>query len=289
MRIIQCGFILLLLSLTTSCSFVQTAYNNAPAAVSWWLDDYFNFTQAQHAVLKPALHQLHDWHRQQQLPAYVAILQDLQQEVMQAHMRPAVACEKIAQIKTSINVFQLESIPIVLAIAPLLSDKQLQYLQTKLDQRARKWREEWMEGSASEQSALRLEKIEDFAEKLYGRLEPAQRLLLKQALALVSVNPELTYTEIVRRHDDMYQMIALLKNASLSTELKTQQVADVLARLQHSPNKRYAAYADKLNLQSCEIIAHLHGSTNAKQKQHASDYMEKYRLQFSALMPAIKP
>lgn len=294
MRFIQYVFIILVFGLTTSCGFVKTAYNNAPAAASWWLDDYFDFTQSQQAVLKPALHQVHDWHRQQQLPVYVAILQDLQQRMMQEQISAAVACESIAQIKTSLSELQLESIPMVLALAPLLSDKQLQYLQKKLDKRARKWQDEWLQASPGEQRAVRLEKIEDLAEKIYGSLEATQRQLLQQDLALAQINPVLTYAEIVRRQDDIYQIIATLKNASLtnkslSTERQYQLVKDGFERLQHSPNKQYAAYADKVNLHSCDMIAHLHGSTSAKQKQHASDFMEKYRLQFSALMPAIKP
>lgn len=294
MRFIQCVFIILVIALTTSCGFVKTAYNNAPAAASWWLDGYFDFTKSQQAILKPALHQLHDWHRQQQLPAYVAILQDLEQTMMQEQISAVVACEAIEEIKTSLNTLQLETIPIVLALAPLLSDKQLQYLQKKLDKRARKWQDEWVQPSLSEQRAVRLEKIEDFAEKIYGSLEPPQHLLLKQDLALAPINPLLTYAEIVRRQEDAFQIIATLKNAaltnqSLSAEQEYQLVKDGFERLQHSPNKRYAAYADKVNAHSCSMIAHLHGSTSAKQKQHASEFMKKYRLQFSELMPAIKP
>jgi len=294
MRFIQCIFIILVLALTTSCGLVKTVYDNAPAAVSWWLDGYFDFTQSQQAILKPALHQLHDWHRQQQLPVYVGILQGLEQTMMQQQISAAVACEAIEQIKTSFSELQLESIPIVLALAPSLSDQQLQYVQKKLDKRARQWQDEWMQPSPSEQRAVRLEKIEDFAEKIYGSLEPSQHLLLKQDLALAPINPLLTYAEIVRRQEDAYQIITTLKNAaltnqSLSAQRQYQLVKDGFERLQHSPNKRYAAYADKVNVHSCNMIAHLHSSISNKQKQHASELMEKYRLQFSELMPAIKP
>lgn len=287
MRLIQYSFILLLLGLSNSCGFVKTVYNNAPVAVSWWLDDYFDFTQAQNAVLKPALRQLHDWHRQQQLPEYVALLQDLKQVVMQDQVSAGLACEKTAQIKTSISEFQLQSIPIVMAIAPLLSDKQLQYLQKKLEKRARKWQSEWGQTSPSEQKAVRLEKIEEFAEKFYGSLAPAQRLLLKQDIAASVINPELSYVEIVRRQEDVYQILSALKNESLSPERQYQLVMDGFKRLQNSPNQHYATYAEKLSQRSCEMIAHLHASTNAKQKQHASDFLEKYRLEFSALSASI--
>lgn len=291
MRFMQCTLIILCLVLITSCGFVKTAYNNAPTAVSWWLDDYFDFTRSQNALLTPALEELHAWHRQQQLPEYVALLQGLQLAVMQEQISAGDACATIDKIKTSFIEFQLESIPIVLAIAPSLSDKQLQYLQTKLEKRAHKWQEEWVQDSPSEQRAVRLEKIEDFAEKVYGSLDKSQRLLLQQDLASAPINPTLTYAEIVRRQEDVQQIITALKNESLSnkslsTERQYQRVKEGFERLQLSPNKRYAAYAAKVTQRSCEMIAHLHASTNAKQKQHASDFMEKYRRQLSELMPS---
>jgi hypothetical protein len=287
MRFIKFILIITLLGLTNSCGFVKTAYNNSPAVASWWLDDYFDFTSSQKAVLKPALHQLHDWHRQRQLPEYVAMLQGLQRNVMQDQISAGLACEKIAQIKRSVSEFQLASIPAVIAIAPLLSESQLQYLQKKLEKRARKWQSEWVQDSQGELATVRLEKIEDLAEKIYGDLEDSQRLLLKQDLAVATINPTIRYAEIVRRQEDVHQILTALKNESLSTELQYQRVKAGFERLQTSPNQRYVAYADQVIQHSCEMIAHLHSTSNAKQKQHASDFLEKYRLAFADLSVGI--
>ena len=86
MRFIQCVLILLLAGLINSCGLVKTVYNNAPEALGWWLDGYFDFTQTQKSILNPALHRLHDWHRQNQLPSYILTLQDLQKMVIKEHI-----------------------------------------------------------------------------------------------------------------------------------------------------------------------------------------------------------
>lgn len=283
MRFIQCVLILLLVGLINSCGLVKTVYNNAPEALSWWLDDYLDFTQAQKSVLNPALHRPHDWHRQNQLPSYIAILQDLQRIVIKEQISPLEACEKIEKVKSNFRELQLEFIPIIIEIAPLLTDKQLQYFQTKLEKRALKWKSEWWQETSEEQIEVRVEKIEDFAEKVYGNLNESQHAMLKQNLAIMPIKPALRYAEILRRNEDVYQIVAALHNESLSTENKSQLVKEGFERLQNSPNPVYQAYANQVKQHTCEIIADLHARTNAKQKQHAKDWLENYIVQFSSL------
>lgn len=283
MRIIQYVAILLLAGSINSCGFVKTIYNNAPEVIGWWLNDYFDFTQSQKSVLNPALHRLHDWHRNNQLPSYIAILHDVQELAIKEQISPSEACDSINHIKASFRELQLESIPTIIEIAPLLSDKQLQYFQTKLDKRAMKWKKEWVQESAEEQIEVRLKKIEDFAEKVYGNLNKSQHNRLKQSLTNSPIQPEITYTEILRRNDDVYQIVSALHNQSLSTERKTQLVKDGFSRLQNSPNEVYQAYANKVNKRTCEMIADLHASTSDQQKQHAKDWLQNYIVQLSSL------
>ncbi len=283
MRFIQCVLILLLACLINSCGLVKTVYNNAPEALSWWLDGYFDFTQTQKSILNPALHRLHDWHRQNQLPSYILTLQDLQSVVIREQISPSEACEKIDNIKANFSELQLEFIPIIIEIAPLLTDKQLQYFQTKLEKRALKWKSEWWQETLEEQLEVRLEKIESFAEKVYGDLNESQLALLKQNLAITPIKPALTYAEILRRNEDVYQIVTTIHNPSLSSDNKSRLVKEGFERLQHSPNPVYQAYANQVKQRTCEIMTELHASTSATQKQHAKDRLENYIVQFSSL------
>ena len=283
MRLIHWPVILLLTCFINSCGLVNTIYNNAPEVMSWWLDDYFDFTQAQKNVLNPALINLHSWHRQHQLPDYVEILKGLQNNVSKTQMSPTEACGTIDQIKASYSQLQLESIPIIIEVAPLLTDKQLHYFQTKLEKRTQKWKDEWLQDSPEAQLEARLEKAEDLAEKMYGNLDESQHNLLKQNLADSAIKPALTYAEILRRNEDVYQILTTVRNSSLNPAEKSQLVKEGFARLQKSPNPTYQAYANQIVKRSCEVISNLHASTTSKQKQHAKDYLEGYITQFSSL------
>lgn len=284
MRFIQCVLILLLAGLINSCGLVKTVYNNAPEALGWWLDGYFDFTQTQKSILNPALHRLHDWHRQNQLPSYILTLQDLQKMVIKEHISASEACEKMDGIRENFSELQVESIPVIIEIAPLLSDEQLQHFQTKLEKRALKWKSEWWQETSEEQLEVRLDKIESFAEKVYGTLSESQLAMLKQSLAISSIKPALTYAEILRRNEDVYQIVTALHNQTLSAENKSQLVKEGFERLKHSPNSAYQVYANQVKQRTCEIMAELHASTNTKQKQHAKDWLENYIVQFSSLL-----
>jgi Family of unknown function (DUF6279) len=135
MRIWQLVCVVVITCAINSCSLVKSVYSNAPEVMSWWLDDYIDFSAAQKKLLSPALHQVHAWHRNEQLPAYIAILQALKLSASKDYITANEACEHIDQMKNSVNELQLAFIPTILEIAPLISDKQLVFLKQKLAKR----------------------------------------------------------------------------------------------------------------------------------------------------------
>ena len=289
MRLIKTCVVVLFSCILLSCSLVKTAYSNAPELAVWWLDEYFNLTQSQKLTLKPAIQNLHNWHRQNQLPIYLTFLRDMQTSLESEQFSASDTCEKIEAIKSSLHTLQIESIPIIIEIAPLLSEKQLNYFQQKLLKRAEKLKKQWLQDTPKEQLKVRLEKAQDFAEKIYGDLSEAQLALLKQNLAQIIINPAISYKEIQRRNDDAFNILSALQNPSLnpnekSIDEKSQLVIAGFDRIQKSPNPIYQHYADEQTKHTCETIANLHATTNAKQKLHAKNWLGDYIVQLTALL-----
>lgn len=277
--------IIILLSLgISSCGLVKTLYNNAPEAVHWWLDDYFDFTHAQSEKLKPALHGLHDWHRKTQLALYIEILRKTQDDFSKEKIEPSAVCETIKTVQDNMQTIQLEASPIILEMAPLLADKQLGYFQKMLQKRADKWKSEWLQDTREEQLEARLDKSIDYAERLYGDLNKSQKSMLKQKLLALNFKPEISYNEILRRNDDALQIVTALKQENQDQAHKKALLKQGFERLRHSPNISYQNYTDQVKQQSCEMIADLHASTDAKQKQHAKAWFENFIAQFGSLM-----
>ena len=66
-----------LLALTLSgCSATQLIYNRVDILVRWYLDDYVSLDSEQQARFDARLETLLDWHRREELPAYVVLLDD---------------------------------------------------------------------------------------------------------------------------------------------------------------------------------------------------------------------
>ncbi|MFQ6332717.1 DUF6279 family lipoprotein [Methylophilus sp. 3sh_L] len=265
-----------------SCSVVKTAYNNAPALIAWRLDDYFDFTAAQKAKLKPALRDLHAWHRKNELPRYVSLLDEIHDDLSH-EVSAQTACQRIESIKSNVQTLQTKIVPIIVDVADTLSDKQLQQFEKKLEKRNQEWKEEWWQETIEEQREVRLEKSKDFAEKVYGDLNEKQITLIKQAIARSDIDPAIIYAEILRRDEDTLSILKALRNPASSNEEKSQLVRAGFERMQNSPNSAYQAYIDKLTQQTCETIASLHASTTAKQRHHAQQWVDDYKTQFTQL------
>ena len=73
MRGLSWGLIVLTLS---SCSATQFIYNRVDILVRWYLDDYVSLDREQQARFDGRLEGLLDWHRREELPAYVVLLDD---------------------------------------------------------------------------------------------------------------------------------------------------------------------------------------------------------------------
>ncbi|MGQ3091764.1 MAG: DUF6279 family lipoprotein [Methylophilus sp.] len=281
MRIIKTLFILVLALSTLSCSLVKTAYNNAPVLIAWRLDDYFNFSETQKAKLKPALQDLHAWHRQNELPRYAALLNEINADLSH-EVNPETVCQRMEAIKANAQALQTRFIPIIVDLGPTLSDKQLQHFQKKLEKRNQEWKEEWWQETTAEQQEVRLEKSRDYAEKLYGDLNEKQINILKQSIASNS-DPALIYAEILRRDEDALNILKAIQNPAASNEEKSQLVRAGFERMQHSPNPAYQAHIDKITQQTCATIASLHANSTAKQRLHAQHWVEDYKTQFTLL------
>lgn len=283
MRATQLIVIFLLTISIASCSLVKTAYNNAPEAMHWWLDGYFDFTESQSKKLKPALHALHDWHRKTQLPLYVELLQKTQSHLSKEEIESSTVCETMKSMQDLMQNIQLESSSTIVEIAPLLSDKQLIYFQKMLQKRTAKWKSEWLQETQEEQIEARLEKTMDYAEKIYGNLNKNQKNMLKQKLLASNYKAEISYTEILRRNEDALQIVTSLKQGNLDQEQKQTLVKQGFERLRNSPNPMYQNYANQVKQYSCEMIADLHATTDIKQKQHAKAWLESFITAFESL------
>lgn len=75
-RLMRGLFWCLIVLTLSSCSATQFIYNRVDILVRWYLDDYVSLDREQQARFDSRLEGLLDWHRREELPAYVVLLDD---------------------------------------------------------------------------------------------------------------------------------------------------------------------------------------------------------------------
>lgn len=278
------------------CSTLRLAYSNAPTAAYWYLDGYLDFNDAQRPAVRAALAQIHQWHQQTQLPAYVQTLNRLQAQ-MASDTSPEQTCALYTQVQGTLvdtgegmadllqrallNAASTGVASMVAgsststAVLATLDPRQLQHLERKLGKSNAEFRQDFLEGSPARQRERRLDRAVSRAESLYGKLDKRQQDVLADGLAQSGYQPELAYAERLRRQQDLLQTLRTLSSGQVGGA-KDASLKGVLARWAESPDARYREQSEAVRLRSCQTLASLHNSTNAKQRQQAAATLQSY-------------
>ena len=162
-----------LMILLQGCSS-QFAYNNSDWLSNWYLDDYLDLSTEQNRILKKELESVLVWHRTTQLPAYktqlITLSKDLaslpiSEQAWLAHFNGVTQHWHTARNTLSKRSAQL---------APLLNDKQVDYLFRKLHEKNKSRLDEFKALSIQEYRQERFETLEETIEDYLGSITPQQ-------------------------------------------------------------------------------------------------------------------
>lgn len=276
------GVLLLALGLV-GCSAVQLSYQNAPELTYWWLDSYLDINDAQSAKLRQGLTGLHAWHRQRELPVYLATLNKLQ-KAAGADSTPEQVCALYADLRARLLPVFNQFEPTAAALAPGLDNSQLDHLARQLDKRHKKWQHDWLSLSPEQSHAKRVKQLTERAEMFYGRLEEQQLAVLRTGLRAAPLEVTVMARESARRRQDLLQMLRQLQtdkpgSASAKTALRMG-----FERWLESPDPAYRDYAQQTTQALCKTFAALHNASTAAQRAHFVQTLQDYRDDIRALM-----
>ncbi|MFM7294234.1 MAG: DUF6279 family lipoprotein [Burkholderiales bacterium] len=269
---------ILFLAALSACGVVNLVYNNAPTAVAYVVDDWFDLTRAQRAWLKPRVESLVEWHRASELPTYQKLLSDAREQVM----RP-VAIEHIdlfyGQSRLAAERLAEKAMPDLVGFLQLLEPKQIAFLERKLAADNDKLAKELKLG-LEERRRKRVERYVDRFEGWFGRLSPEQMAVLKTRVEEMPFSEELRLAD---RRRWQTGLVGMLKNKADSAVL-----ANELRVLLLSPEQRRAAdYRAKWEMQQqlvTQLTAELLQIASPKQKQAVQRKLAGYAQDVSSLL-----
>lgn len=181
-RRVRLGAVLLLFLLLSACSSTTFIYNRLDILLPWYLDDYVDITRDQRTSLdewlKPFLH----WHRVDELPHYVALLDNIEQSLD----KPATA-ETVGQFYATLEQAWLRledrAMNWIFKLGADLGDEQIAEFLLVLQQQQEEYEDEFLPRTEEEYRQDSYQNFLDSLQDYLGRLDKNQRAVLREGSA----------------------------------------------------------------------------------------------------------
>jgi hypothetical protein len=172
--------LILLVLLLAGCSSTTFIYNRLDFLLPWYLGDYVNLDRQQKKHLDQLLEPFLSWHRTEELPVYLAILDDAR-----ARLDQPVSAEDLAQLSAKVEAawFRLEeeALDWLLDLGDQLSDQQMAEFIAELRAKQVEYEEEYLPRSDEEYREEARDNLRDNLQDYLGRLESEQSAILQLA------------------------------------------------------------------------------------------------------------
>ncbi|MBX3609543.1 MAG: hypothetical protein KF871_06555 [Hydrogenophaga sp.] len=267
------------LATLTACSTVRLAYQQAPALSQWWLNDHFDFTDAQATQVRGAIDTFYDWHRQSELPRYADLLRRWQ-DMARRDITASQACAQFEEIRDRVWRAGERTLAPFAQLLVDLGPEQIAALKRRQASSNQTFADDFLRGTPAERLARRLDEAVSRSERLYGRLNAQQRSLLSTGLAQSPWDAPLTQIERQRRQADLLQTIA---QAQAEPEHAARLLRSHAEGLMVSPDAHYRAMSERAVRHACAQFAELHNSTTPEQREHAVAVLRGYEADLQSL------
>jgi hypothetical protein len=238
----------LVATLAVACSSAtRVAYNNAPLAAAWVVDDWFDLHDGQREWVKERFARLLAWHRASELPAYERLLQDTA-----ARAASRLTEEDARRIHGEMRALYYrvvrKAIPDMADFLLQVHPEQVGFLERKFAEDNARVVKESLKGTPKERLQARVKRYTDRVEDWTGNLSAAQRDLVR---ARVSAMEDLTEEWLGDRRFRQAETIALLR-ARPSREAA---IASLTRILVDSDSWRRPEYVAKLKARDAQVFA----------------------------------
>lgn len=274
-RFFRLGFLccLLLVSACTSTTFV---YNRLDFLLPWYVDDYADLSRAQDQYLDELLEPFLSWHRSQELPRYVELLDQVETKLEQP-----IETKDIEAIASDFQVawtrLESESLDWLLALGEELNDEQIEgFLEVVREQQV-EYEEKYLPRSDEEFYQDSHDNMLENATQYVGKLSESQLQSMKTA------SSQLQRSDIVW----LRERASWLDELTVFLEREPgwqQKVRDAIKVRSDSPAEDYEKiFAHNMSTISGFVVA-LANDMSEKQEQHLRKELAELRSDLNTLI-----
>ena len=266
---------LIFVLLLVGCSTTTFVYNRIDFLLPWYLGNYVELTRDQKQYLDELLIPFFSWHRSEELPKYLEII-NLTENILEREVKP----ENIATISSNIEEswFRLER-EVLVWVLPLtndLTDEQVESFLQVMQKKATEYENKYLGRSDKDYRQDAYDRIRDNLQRFMGDLSQQQLSLVK------------TYSEDIYRIDGVWLQNRKALLTSLSSILeRDSDWKERLTRINQRDDTMSQIYRDTF-AHNLDVIYHLlaevFNTRSEKQDQRLREQLSKYRTDIETLI-----
>ena len=280
-RLAKAAIIGVLIGLS-GCSATRLAYNNAPQFAWWWVDGYLDFSSEHSPRIKDALDQWFSWHRQTQLSDYAAWLVTIEKRIEQP-TTAAEVCALFEQARAKAQPAVDRAILVASDLLPTLGMAQIAHLEQRYVKNNAEYRDQYLKGDEQVRRKARHKRALESAEKLYGKLGPAQVKVIDANLASSPFDPAAALADRERRQRDPQQTMRRWVAEQPDRGVLLASMRQLLEHSETATDANLRAAQQRATEHSCRAAAALHNSTTPAQRQAARTQLRSWEEDLRAL------
>ena len=268
----------------SACSAIKLGYNALPTLSYWWLDGYIDFSAEQAPRMRDELARLLAWHRQQELPRVVELLERTER-MAPSEITAQQACGVVAEARDRLHAVAGNAEPGIVALGASLTGRELRHLGRKFRRNNEQFEQDWVKLPPPERHDKRFQQLLERIEMIYGRLDEPQRAVLRQRIEQSAFDPARALGERQRRQHELLQVLHRLTAAGGMPEPEARTLVRTwIDHAEVSPDPTYRAHQEALLQEGCTTFALVHQSTTAAQREQAVRRLRAYQRDLRDLM-----
>ena len=277
-RVSRFALLALLALVLAGCSVARVAYTNAPPAIAWVVDDWFDLQDGQKDWVKDRAARLVAWHRTSELPEYERFLQEIAVRVSRG-IREDDARWAFLGARNLYRRAMERMLPDMTDFLLQVTPEQVAYLEKKFDKDNEK---AFAEAGATpkERAERRAKRFVERLEDWTGRLSGPQRELVA---ARVKAMPDITDDWLADRQKRQGELVTLLK-AKPAREAMNAGVRRLVLDWDSLRTPAYAGKMRQRDQESFALMAALDATFDAAQREHIQKKVRGYAADVAYLM-----
>ncbi|TDG15827.1 hypothetical protein E2F43_06265 [Seongchinamella unica] len=260
------------------CSSTTFVYNRLDFIIPWYVGKYVDLTRDQKKFLDAQLAPFLSWHRNEELPLYLGIVDDIEL-VLEGPVTGAGVAALATSFEEAWLRVEYRGLEWMLALGGQLSRQQMMEFVAELREKQVEYEEEYLSRSDQEYREEAYENLQDSAQDFLGRLDWGQRGILEEAAAQLQRSDAIWLRERARWLD---RLEALLQRE----EGWQEGVREALRNREQTTSEDYRAVYEHNSRVIYQGLATLANTRSDKQDRRLRKRLDDLREDIESLIAA---